>query len=169
MAIIRIYGDPILRKKSLAITKFDDKLKEFVEKLEETMYESDGVGLAAPQIGESLRVIIVDPTAGEQKPCVLINPDIFYFSEKKEDYEEGCLSIPNISLPINRSSIISVRAKDVNGQEFTLKEVDGLLARVIQHETDHLDGILFVDRASLVRRQLISGKLKKLAKSQKEF
>ena len=165
MAAIRIYGDLILRKKALAITEFDDELRAFAEQMKSDMYESDGIGLAAPQVGKSVRLVVVDVTAGEQEPYLLINPDIFYFSEEKEDYDEGCLSVPDITLPITRPSIISVRARDENGEEFTLENIDGLFARAVQHEVDHLDGILFVDRASPVRRQLISGKLKKLAKS----
>ena len=89
-------------------------------------------------------------------------------AKEKEDYNEGCLSVPDITLPIRRPSVISVRALDESGNEYTLEEIGGLFARAIQHETDHLNGILFVDRASVVRRQLISGKLKKLAKSHRD-
>lgn len=165
MGDIRIYGDPILRKNTRPVTDFNDGLKVFVKQMKNDMYESDGVGLAAPQVGRSVRLAIVDITGGEQEPYVLINPEIFYFSEEKGDYEEGCLSVPDIKITIKRPSIVSVNAMDENGKEYTLEKVDGLLARTIQHETDHLDGILFVDRASPVRRQLISGKLKRLAKS----
>lgn len=165
MADIRIYGDPVLRKNTESITAFDNELKAFVTQMKSNMYESEGVGLAAPQVGRSIRLAVVDTTGGEQEPYVLINPEIFYFSEEKEDYDEGCLSVPDITLPINRPSIVSVRAVNEDGKEYTLEKIDGLLARAIQHETDHLNGILFVDRASPVRRQLISGKLKKLAKT----
>jgi peptide deformylase len=165
MADIRIYGDPILRKKAELITVFDDDLSALIKQMQETMYEKDGVGLAAPQVGRSVRLIVVDPTAGEGELTILINPEIFYFSEEEEDYNEGCLSIPDITLSIRRPSVISVRALDERGEKFTLQKIDGLLARAIQHETDHLNGILFVDRASVVRRQLISGKLKKLART----
>ena len=165
MADIRIYGDPILRKNAEEVTVFDDKLRAFVNQMKKDMHESDGVGLAAPQVGRSTRLCVVDPTAGEEEPYVLINPEIVYFSKEEEDYNEGCLSVPDITLPIKRPCVISVCAKDEKGKEYTLEKVEGLLARAIQHETDHLNGILFVDRASVVRRQLISGKLKKLAKS----
>jgi peptide deformylase len=165
VADIRIYGDPILRKKAQPVTEFDETLKAFAGQMKSDMYESEGIGLAAPQVGQSIRLVVVDVTAGEQEPYVLINPDIFYFSEEKEDYDEGCLSVPDITLPVTRPSVVSVRTQDENGQEYTLEKIDGLLARAVQHEVDHLDGILFVDRASPVRRQLISGKLKKLAKS----
>ena len=165
MAAIRIYGDPILRKKAQEITEFNEELKAFAGQMKSDMYESDGIGLAAPQVGKSIRLAVVDVTGGEEEPYVFINPDIFFFSEEKENYDEGCLSVPDITLSVKRPSVISVRAHDENGEEYTLEKIDGLFARAVQHEVDHLNGILFVDRASPVRRQLISGKLKKLAKS----
>ncbi len=165
MAEIRIYGDPVLRKMAEPVTAFNDELKAFVEQMKIDMYESDGVGLAAPQVGRSVRVALVDTTAGEEEPFILVNPKITFSSDEKSDYDEGCLSVPDITLPITRPSVVTVRAKDASGEEYALEEVDGLLARALQHEIDHLNGILFVDRATLVRRQLISGKLKKLAKS----
>lgn len=165
MADIRIYGDSILRRNAEEITVFDDELRAFAKQMKRDMYESDGVGLAAPQVGRSIRLLVVDPTAGEEDPYVMINPEIYYFSKEEEDFNEGCLSVPDITLPIKRPCVISVRALDEKGDEYTLEKIEGLLARAVQHETDHLNGILFVDRASPVRRQLISGKLKKLAKS----
>ncbi len=165
MTEIRIYGDPVLRKTAEPVTVFNDELKAFIEQMKNAMYESEGVGLAAPQVGRSIRLALVDTTAGEAQPHVLVNPEITYFSEEKSDYDEGCLSVPDITLQISRPNVVSMRARDENGDEYTLDQVDGLLARALQHEIDHLDGILFVDRATLVRRQLISGKLKKLAKS----
>ena len=168
MPEIRIYGDPILRRNAEPITVFDKDLRAFIEQMKKDMYESDGVGLAAPQVGRAICLTLVDDTAGEKEPYVLINPEIFYFSQEEEDYNEGCLSVPDITLPIRRPSVISVRALDESGNEYTLEEIGGLFARAIQHETDHLNGILFVDRASPVRRQLISGKLKKLAKSHRD-
>ena len=167
MAEIRIYGDPVLRKMAEPVTAFNDELKAFIGQMKIAMYESEGVGLAAPQVGRSIRLALVDTTAWEAEPYILINPEITNFSEEKSDYDKGCLSVPDITLQISRPSVVTVRAKDENGDEYTLELVDGLLARALQHETDHLDGILFVDRATLVRRQLISGKLKKLAKSHK--
>jgi peptide deformylase len=168
MANIRIYGDPILRKTAKPVELFDETLQAFVKQMKVEMYEKDGIGLAAPQIGESVRIVIIDITEQEQEPIVLINPDIYYFSDEREDYDEGCLSIPDITVTINRPKIVSVRAFNERGKSFSIEKADGLLARAIQHECDHLDGILFVDRASPVRRQLLSGKLKKLAKSHRE-
>lgn len=167
MTTIRIYGDPVLRMKAEPVTQFDSTLKSLIEEMKSLMYQSDGVGLAAPQVGQSIRLALVDTTGGEKEPYVLINPEIAYFSEEKIDYNEGCLSVPDITLTVNRPSVVSVRAMNEEGSVYTLEKVEGLLARAIQHETDHLDGILFVDRATPVRRQLISGKLKKLAKSQR--
>ncbi|MGD9201289.1 MAG: peptide deformylase [Chitinispirillia bacterium] len=168
MADIRIYGDPILRKTARPVELFDDKLRTFIEQMKVDMYEKDGIGLAAPQIGESIRIVIIDISEQKQEPIVLINPRIYYFSEDCEDYDEGCLSIPDITVSINRPKIVSVSAFNERGKSFSIEKADGLLARAIQHECDHLDGILFVDRATPVRRQLLSGKLKKLAKSHRD-
>jgi peptide deformylase len=168
MAEIRIYGDPILRAKAEPVTEFDDELRAFVEEMLADMREKDGVGLAAPQVGRSIRCAVIDPTQGEHPPYVLINPELTYLSEETWDYDEGCLSVPDITLTVTRPARVSVRALDADGNSYTIENADGLLARAIQHEIDHLDGILFVDRASPVRRQLIAGKLKKLAKSQRK-
>jgi len=168
MAEIRIYGDPVLRKKAKPVTAFDTHLKNLVREMIDTMREKDGVGLAAPQIGESVRIAVVDASGGEGVPSVLINPEITFFSEERGDYEEGCLSVPNINLKVNRPVRISFKALDENGREYSVENADGLLARAVQHEIDHLDGILFVDRASPLLRQLVSGKLKKLAKNRGE-
>ncbi|MBD3321513.1 MAG: peptide deformylase [Chitinivibrionales bacterium] len=164
---ICIYGNPVLRKKAREISVFDDELRGFVEEMTETMKVKDGVGLAAPQVDTSVRIAVVDTTGGEQEPSVLINPRITSFSEEREDFEEGCLSIPDIRLKVNRPSRVSVTAFDIDGKQYTIENADGLLARAVQHEIDHLDGILFVDRVSPVTRQLVAGKLKKMAKSQK--
>ncbi|MBD3391525.1 MAG: peptide deformylase [Chitinivibrionales bacterium] len=168
MASIRIYGDPVLRKKAAAVEDFGPAFKKLVRTMSETMRREDGVGLAAPQIGESVRLAVVDASGGENDPYVLVNPEITFSSAEKEDFEEGCLSIPDINLKVNRPVRVSVRAQDENGDEYVIEEADGLLARALQHEIDHLNGILFVDRVSPVVRQLVAGKLKKLARSQRE-
>jgi peptide deformylase len=168
MADIRIYGDPILRKNAAAVEKFDGKLKGLVKELAATMREKDGIGLAAPQIGHSLRMTVIDDSGGEKDPYILINPEITFFSEEREDFEEGCLSIPDINLKVNRPSRVSVTAFDEEGKQYTIEHAGGLLARALQHEIDHLDGILFVDRVSPVLRQLVAGKLKKLARTHRE-
>jgi len=168
MVSVRIYGDPILRKKAARVEHFDGKLKALVKELILTMRKQDGIGLAAPQIGESVRIAVIDDSGGEKEPYVLINPEITHFSEEREDFEEGCLSIPDINLKVNRPSKVSVTAYDEDGKQYSIENADKLLARAFQHEIDHLNGILFVDRASPVLRQLVAGKLKKLAKSHRE-
>ena len=168
MAVVRVYGDPVLRRKAKPVERFDEGLKALVRELIVIMREKDGLGLAAPQIGESIRVAVIDPTTGEADPYVLVNPEVTAFSEDREDYEEGCLSIPDVNLKVNRPVRVSMKAFDEDGNEYNQENVEGIFARAIQHEIDHLDGILFVDRASPVLRQLVSGKLKKLAKSSRE-
>ncbi len=165
---ICIYGTPVLRKKAVRVERFDAELKRFVEELTETMYERDGVGLAAPQVGRSVRVAVVDTTSGEQPALVLVNPVITWSSSEIVPYEEGCLSVPDIRLNVDRPASVTVEAEDADGKKHTVERAEGLLARALQHEIDHLDGILFVDRVSPLQRQLISAKLKKLAKASRE-
>jgi peptide deformylase len=162
---IRIYGDPVLRKTAEPVPEFDEKIKQFIEEFILTMREKDGVGLAANQVGEAVRITVVDTSAGEKPPYVLANPEIIYFSKEIADEEEGCLSIPTIRLKVKRPAIVTVKALDADGKEYMIEKAEGLLARALQHEIDHLNGILFVDRVSPLQRRLISGKLKKLAKS----
>jgi peptide deformylase len=161
---ICIYGNPVLRRTARPVTEFGADLKRFVREMTETMIAEDGVGLAAPQVNRSIRVVVIDTTAGEEPPVVLINPAITWSSDEQEEYEEGCLSIPDIRLSVKRPVRVSVRAQDIDGNEFAVDETDGLLARALQHEIDHLDGVMFVDRVSPLQRQLVAAKLKKLAK-----
>jgi peptide deformylase len=164
VTVIRTYGDPILRKRAEEVKDISDELKGFMDRLVVDMVENDGVGLAAPQVGRSVRIVVVDITIGEQEPIVLVNPEIIWSSEETEDDEEGCLSVPDIRLKVNRPVSVTVKARDRNGAEITIERADGFYARALQHEIDHLNGILFVDRVAPIYRQLISGKLKKLAK-----
>lgn len=161
---VRLYGDPVLRKKAIPVVSFDEKLKTFVDEMIETMVDQDGVGLAAPQVGESIRLAVIDPTGGVSDPYVLINPEITFFSDDKVDADEGCLSLPDITLKINRSVRVTVKALDENGKEYIIENAEGLLARALQHEIDHLDGLMIVDHVSALQRKMISGKLKKMAK-----
>jgi peptide deformylase len=161
---VRLYGDPVLRKKAIPVVSFDEKLKSFVKGMIETMIEQDGVGLAAPQVGESIRLAVIDPTGGVSDPYVLINPEITFLSDEKVDADEGCLSLPDITLKINRPARVSVKALDENGKEYIIENAEGLLARALQHEIDHLDGLMIVDHVSALQRKMISGKLKKMAK-----
>ncbi|MCL2183185.1 MAG: peptide deformylase [Chitinispirillia bacterium] len=157
------YGDAVLRKTCRPVEKFDEDLAALVRDMTETMREEDGAGLAAPQVGKSLRVIVVDATFGEAEPYVLVNPEITESSEEKIQEDEGCLSLPGITLQLTRSARVSVKAFDVKGEPYTIENAEGLLAKALQHEMDHLNGILLIDRISPVQRALLSGKLKKIA------
>ena len=143
--MIRIYklGEEVLREKAVPIGKVTDEIKTLIGDMFEAMIDANGVGLAAPQVGKKLRLFVA--VADDDVKRVFINPQIVSTSEEVGDYEEGCLSIPGVYETIRRPVRVTVQALDENGKPFTL-EADGLLARIIQHETDHLDGILFIDR-----------------------
>jgi peptide deformylase len=161
---IRIFGDPILRKTAKQVTVFNEELKLFAGEMAETMREKDGVGLAATQVGKPVQLAVIDVTAGEREPICMINPVISFSSEEFVEQEEGCLSIPAIRLKVKRPARVSVKAQDLRGKSFSIEQAEGLLARALQHEIDHLNGIMFIDHVSLLQRKLISSKLKKLAK-----
>lgn len=140
---IRKNGDEVLRKKSRAVEKVDEKIKELVQDMLETMYKNNGVGLAAPQVGILKRVVVID-LYDNNGPIVLINPEII--KEKGEqEVEEGCLSFPNQFAKIIRPAEVTVKALDADGKEIKIKAKE-LLAQAISHEVDHLEGILFVDK-----------------------
>ena len=165
---IRIYGDPVLRKSAETVTEFDDKIRGLADDLAETMYsEFNGVGLAAPQIGYSKRLIVIDLSYGEQKDglITLINPEIIE-AEGENILEEGCLSVPEIYENVARAQRIKVRFRNLDGDEQEM-DVEDFLARVIQHESDHLDGILFIDRLSTVKRNILAKTLRELAREGK--
>lgn len=156
---LRYYGDPVLRRKAAPAAEEAD-LRALVADLFDVMYREKGVGLAAPQVGESTRVFVVDveDDAGRTKRA-FVNPVI----TKREGTivgEEGCLSIPGYREDVKRWAVIEVEAKDETGRPFTLA-AEGLLARAIQHELDHLDGILFIDRLSPIKRKLLEARLKR--------
>lgn len=161
---IRIIGDKVLRKKAKPIEKFDEDVKILIEDMIHTMYENDGIGLAAPQVGKSLRIFIVDPTwghEGEKKnPRVYVNPEFVEFSGQ-ETGEEGCLSIPDIFEKVKRAEVVKIKALDKNGIEF-IHKADGLFARSLQHEYDHLHGILFTDKVPKLRKIFLKKKLNEL-------
>lgn len=168
---IRIYGDPILRKKAAAIDVITPEIRELIEDMAETMFDAPGIGLAAPQVGKSLRLFIVDPNLGEsddaEEYVAFINPVLSHKSEDQVVIEEGCLSLPDIRADVERPRTLRVEFSDLRGERQSV-EVTGMLARVIQHENDHLDGIMFVDRINSVRRRLLGKQLKQLARSQKK-
>ncbi len=156
------YGETVLKQKAREVENIDEKMALLVEKMRQTMYGANGIGLAAPQIGESIQLALVDITMGEDRDefMVLINPEIIE-SEGKEADEEGCLSIPGISTQVSRAIHIKIRAYDLNGKEIR-QEYEGNKARVIQHEIDHLNGILIVDRVSSLKKQLLKKEIRKL-------
>jgi peptide deformylase len=168
VAIIRIFGDPILRKRAEEVKDISEELRDFIDQLIIDMRENDGVGLAAPQVGRSVQVAVVDVSGGEQDAVVLINPLIVWSSEEQEDDEEGCLSVPDIRLKVNRPAAVSVVARNRSGDEVRIEQAEGFFARALQHEIDHLNGILFIDRVAPIYRQLVAGKLKKLAKQHRD-
>ncbi len=155
---VRKYPDPVLRRSSAAVKveEINDSLRNLIDNMLETMYIFKGVGLAAPQVGMLTQVVTIDIGQG---PISLINPQIIE-TEGEETAEEGCLSIPDVYLEIKRGRRIAVTAINIKGKEIAL-EAEGLLARVIQHEVDHLKGVLILDRIPLVERQMITSKLKK--------
>ncbi len=170
MAVLPIYNcyHPVLKKKTNPVTEFNQELKDFVNNLYETMYEADGVGLAANQVGESKSIIVVDTSeASEAKdshsPIVMINPVIINYSDEIIEYQEGCLSIPKFYEDVDRPKEIEVRYFDIDMKELSIT-ADYLFSRVIQHEVDHLNGILFYERLSSVRRVLAKSKLRKIEK-----
>ena len=141
---VRQFGDPVLRTPSARIEVFDDALRDEAATMLELMQSAHGVGLAAPQIGRLRRLIVINPFADEP-PVALVNPEITWFSDEQDSFDEGCLSIGEIVVPVTRPVGIRLTAQDVEGQQVAM-EVDGFGARVIQHEVDHLDGILILDR-----------------------
>ncbi len=154
---IRLFGDTVLTKKADEVRDFDKELQQLVKDLTETMLEAPGVGLAAPQIGVSLRVFTY--CVEEDRPGHLINP-ILQLSENRQDGDEGCLSIPGLAFNTDRSYGVIARGKNMYGEDVVI-EGSELLARCIQHETDHLDGILFVDRLDTETRKLAMKSIEK--------
>ncbi|MBI1803090.1 MAG: peptide deformylase [Ignavibacteriae bacterium] len=172
MAVLPIYtyGTSVLRKKAKAVHKIDDEIIKLVMDMFETMRKANGIGLAANQVGSLRRVIVIDISDVEEykdtKPLVLINPEVFE-QEGTWVIEEGCLSIPDVRDEVERAERITVRFKDMNFEEVTL-EVSGLLGRVILHEIDHINGILFLDHLSPKMRKAHNEELKKIRRSEME-
>ncbi len=164
MAILDIlhFPDPRLRKKALPVERVDDEIRRLVDDMLETMYAAPGIGLAATQVNIAKRVVVVDISESKNSPLALINPKILD-RQGEEEMEEGCLSVPGYYDTVRRAERIKMRALDRDGQDFEL-ETGGLLAVCIQHELDHLDGKLFVDYLSEMKRQRIRKKLEKAAR-----
>lgn len=146
MSFIRKWGDPVLKSRATPVDRFDETLQQQVQRMAGIMKDATGVGLAAPQVGLSQRLLVY--RIGSEAPVItLVNPELEWHSEDRETFEEGCLSIPSVAVDVQRPIHVRVRARDEHGEE-RLVEASGLEARVIQHEMDHLDGVLMLDRAS---------------------
>jgi peptide deformylase len=158
---IRLYPDPVLRETSRPVERFDDRLAALAREMTRAMIENGGLGLAGPQVGVLERIIIVLPDGEEGHETVLVNPE-FVSTEGWQDSEEGCLSFPGIYVKVGRFARVRVRHRDVRGQEAEF-EAEGLLARAVQHEMDHLDGRLLVDRMTAVQRMAQRRRLRDLA------
>lgn len=175
---IRIYGDPILRSTTETVTSDSPGLQELIDDMIDTMRGAEGVGLAAPQVGRPERVFVADVTPMldteeleredfPEQPMVFINPEISWESEEETEFEEGCLSIPDIREEVIRAERVRVRYLD---RRFNQREIEvgSVLARVIQHEIDHLDGVLFIDHISPFRRRLLRRRLRDITKGEVE-
>jgi len=159
------YGNPVLEKPAAPVTEFDEDLKTLVADMFESMYEAKGVGLAAPQIGISKRLAVIDVSFKEnpREKLVLANPEIIH-KEGKQTQSEGCLSIPDFRENVTRANSVTIRAQDINGKWYE-KTGEELLARAFLHETDHLNGKLYITHLSALKRDLIKRKIRKLVKA----
>ena len=170
MAIKEIlkHPNPTLRKKSKKVTEFDEKLHELVEDMAQTMYDAPGAGLAAPQIGVLQKVVVMDVSPKEEKNqlIVMVNPEILHGEGTQAD-EEGCLSVVDFTAKVKRFNKITVRTQNMEGQENEF-EAEGWFARVIQHELDHLNGVLFIDHLSSLKRALYKKQRKKQLREEKK-
>ena len=166
---IYVYDHAILKNKAIAVDQMNDEINTFIEDMKQTMNKAEGIGLAANQVGSPLSITVIDisPVEGYEstKPMILINPKITYYSDEETDYEEGCLSLPNLRELVIRPEAIQVSFMDEKEQMHTI-QADGLLARVLQHEIDHLNGIYFTDRLSQLKRTLIQSKLRRISKGE---
>ena len=160
-----ILPDPVLRQLSKPLERVDDAVRQLADDMLETMYDAPGIGLAAIQIGEPVRMLVIDLAKEDEPkaPQVFINPQIVATGDDISVYEEGCLSIPDYYAEVERPALITVNYLDRDGKEQTV-EADGLLATCLQHEIDHLNGVLFIDHISKLKRDMVMRKFKKLAK-----
>jgi len=166
---ILTYPDPRLKKRSTPVEKIDRDIEKLLDDMAETMYDAPGIGLAAPQVGINLRVIIVDISAVEKNSpglIELINPEIVSV-DGEETSEEGCLSIPDFTSKVKRKAWVKVQGLNRKGEPIE-RETAGLLARAFQHEIDHIDGLLFIDRLSRLKKELIKNKIKKALSNKRE-
>lgn len=157
--------DPLLREVSRPVERVDDGLRKFAGDMLETMYDAPGIGLAAIQVGEPIRLLVIDLAKEGEAPTphVFVNPEILERSEERSVYEEGCLSIPDYYAEVERPASVRVRYLDRDGKEQEMA-AEGLMATCLQHEIDHLDGVLFIDHISKLKRDMVVKKFKKLAR-----
>ena len=160
---LRYQGDPILNKKAKVVKEITPRVSQLIDDMLDTMYEANGVGLAAPQVGILKRIVVIDVSENRDQPIALINPEIISTEDEIMDMMDGCLSIPDSFAPTQRFRYLKVKALDRNGDEIELEAAD-LFAGCIQHELDHLNGKLFIDHLSPLKRQRIEKKQKKLSK-----
>jgi peptide deformylase len=165
MALLPVlcYPDPRLHQVAKPVAKVDARIKKIVEDMADTMYDAPGVGLAATQVNIHERIVVIDVSEDQNQLMVFINPEIIWSSPDKKSWREGCLSVPDFYDEVERPAQVRVKALDVEGEEFEI-EADGLLAVCLQHELDHLQGKVFVEYLSLLKRTRISQKMKKRAK-----
>ena len=162
MSVLQIleFPDPRLRKIAEPITIYDEKLEVLIQNLLETMYAADGIGLAATQVNIRKRVLVIDVSENKDSPQVFINPSFEIIEDELVEYDEGCLSVPGFYETVSRPAVVKVTSEDRTGKKFSLL-ADGILSTCIQHEIDHLEGKLFVDYISTLKRQRIRHKLEK--------
>lgn len=160
-----ILPDPLLRQVSAPIERVDSELEQFIDDMLETMYDAPGIGLAAIQVGVPRRLLVIDlaKQGEEPAPLVFINPEILKSSDERSVYEEGCLSIPDYYAEVERPAAITVKSIGRDGKE-QLTEADGLLATCLQHEIDHLNGVLFIDHISRLKREMVIKRFTKAAR-----
>jgi peptide deformylase len=168
MAILPIIvlPDPILRKESAPVERIDASLKKLAEDLFATMYDAPGIGLAAPQVGISRRLIVMDPARDEEAktPLTMVNPEILFRGDEMRLHEEGCLSIPDTTAEVERPALTRVSYLDLEGKKQEI-ELEGIWSTLVQHEIDHLDGVLFIDYLSRLKRNMIVKKFTKLKRA----
>jgi peptide deformylase len=162
---IVILPDPVLRQKSVPVERVDADVRKFAEKMLETMYEAPGIGLAAVQVGEPRRMLVIDLSKDDEPkaPQVFINPEIVDTSSERSVYEEGCLSIPETFAEVERPAEVIATYVDLDGNKREIR-ANGLMATCLQHEIDHLNGVLFIDHISRLKRDMVIKKFRKLAK-----
>jgi peptide deformylase len=164
---VRLLGDPVLREPARPVARITAEHRKLIQDMFDTMYSEEGVGLAAPQVGVSDRIIVVDPRDEAVRPFALVNPEIISRSDDTDRAEEGCLSIPGLKDIVERALLVVVTGIDAEGQPARV-EAEGLLARILQHEVDHLNGVLFIDRVSPLKRRLLLKKWRKLRSAEAE-